>query len=103
MNKNPQIGDNPDWKPFLAAVIKATPFIDGRGVLKEFILGYPQKLQSVVGLALSVAKWHLDLHPTTDPACYDLRNGGRRNCGSCVYQDSIAGLYMGIIYLTPVV
>jgi hypothetical protein len=66
---NPQIENNPAWKPYLKAVKKAGDEED----LLAFIHAHPRRLWVVVALALSLAHWQMIM---SDPYTHGL-------CGCC--------------------
>ena len=74
---NPQIADNPDWKPFIKAVLEADVAIDTGKTLLHFMKGYPKYLRDDVALALSLAKWHLVTNEVP------INKGYWPNCGCC--------------------
>ena len=77
--------NNPDWQPYLKTLEKAAEHPKPHVPVAIFITSYPKRLQPVVALGLSLAKWYLRCQGV--PL---LR--GMSNCGCCIYYSD---RYMG--------
>jgi len=81
---NPQIKNNPEWKPLLDAVRKATETREWDAMAK-FIYAYPSQPGWTVALALSLAKWSIVLSGEWDGDIHP--KGMFINCGCCMYHN----------------